>query len=589
MASNQARIGVYVCHCGINISHTVDVETVAQYANELPNVVVARDYTYMCSDPGQGLIKQDIEELDLTAVVVAACSPLMHEPTFRNVAETSGVNPYRVEIANIREQCSWVHQDRDAATAKAMQLIASAVAKAGRLEELYERESDVVPAALVVGAGVAGMQAALDIADAGFQVYLVEQADEIGGRAVQLSRTFPTLESVHELLTPYMARVHEHPLIQVLTRSQVTEVGGYYGNFDVSVATQGGGNSSFKVGSVVVATGYDLFDAGRKPEFGYGTYPQVLTSLEYEQMLSPDGSTGGEILVDGKKPRNVVFIQCVGSRDKQVGNPHCSRICCMYTAKQASLTVEKLPNANVSVFYMDVRTFGKGFEEFYDQVREQGVFYRRGNPSEIIHDPQGDGLIVRAEDTLLHRPIEVPADLVVLAVGIEPRESTGRVANLLRLPNSADGFLTEAHPKLRPVDTVVGGVFLAGCCQGPKDIPDSITQARAAASAALIPLMRGRVSIEAATAYIDPEVCAGCGICAEHCTYGALTMHPFKGVMTVKAVLCQGCGACAAACPSGAINLHHFTAEQVLSQVDALLGPFPEKLPEVQDAPVTGD
>jgi heterodisulfide reductase subunit A len=322
-----------------------------------------------------------------------------------------------------------------------------------------------------------------------------------------------------------------------------------------------------------VATGYDLFDPRRKPEFGYGTYPQVITSLEFERLVSPDGPTGGELAVNGKTPRNVVFIQCVGSRDRQVGNPYCSRVCCMYTAKQASLTLEKLPEADVTVFYTDIRAFGKGFEEFYDQVREQGVFYRRGNPSEIIRDPNGDGLIVRAEDTLLRRGVQVPADLVVLAVGMEPRRSTAEVATLLRLSNSADGFLAEAHPKLRPVDTVVGGVFLAGCCQGPKDIPDSISQARAAASAALIPLMRGRVSVGAATAYVDDEVCAGCGVCVGHCTYGALSMHPFKGVMTVNTVLCQGCGACAAACPSGAIDLHHFTLEQTLAQIDALLEP----------------
>jgi heterodisulfide reductase subunit A len=571
---STAKIGVYVCHCGINISHTVDVEAVAQHARQLPNVVVARDYTYMCSDPGQGLIKDDIAALGLTGVVVASCSPLMHEVTFRNAAQEGGVNPYRVEIANIREQCSWVHEAGEMTTRKAIQLVSSAVAKVRWLEELFERESEVVPAALVVGAGIAGMQAALDIAEAGFQVYLVEQAAEVGGRALQLSRTFPTMESVQELLSPLVGQVLNHPLIQVLTQSRVTEVGGYYGNFEAQVQTPDG-LVPLNAGAIVVATGYDVFDPRRKPELGYGAYPEVITSLEFEQLVSLDGPTEGEIQINGKGPQNVVFIQCVGSRDRQMGNPHCSRICCMYTAKQASLVSEKLPDANVTVFYIDVRAFGKGFEEFYDQVREQGVFYRRGNPSEIIRNSKGGGLVVRAEDTLLRRDIQVPADLVILAVGIEPRRSTAEVATLLRLPNSPDGFLAEAHPKLRPVDTVVAGVFLAGCCQGPKDIPDSISQARAAAAAALVPLMRGRVNVEAATAFIDPEVCAGCGVCAEHCTYGALEMHPFKGVMTVNTVLCQGCGACAAACPSGAIDLHHFTLEQTLAQIDALLAPLP--------------
>ena len=591
--ASKARIGVYVCHCGINISHTVDVEAVAQYARGLPDVVVARDYSYMCSDPGQGLIKDDIVEKELSAVVVAACSPLMHEPTFRNAAQERGVNPYRVEIANVREQCSWVHLAGDTTTQKAMQLVSSAVAKANRLEELFEREAEVVPSALVVGGGISGMQAALDIADAGFHVYLVEQAAEIGGRAMQLSHTFPTMESVHDLLSPIIARVLEHPLIQVMTESRVSQVGGYYGNFEIEIensdpltsfapasrsTAEWTGRSivtPIEAGAIVVATGYDLFDPSRKPEFGHGVYPQVLTSMEFERLCLPDGPTGGEIQVNGRKPEDVVFIQCVGSRDKQVGNPYCSRICCMYTAKQANLVLEKLPDANVTVLYMDIRAFGKGFEEFYDHVREQGVFYVRGNPSEIVRAPGDEGLIVRAEDTLLRRPVQIAADLVVLAVGMEPRQSTAEVATLLRLSNSSDGFLAEAHPKLRPVDTAVAGVFLAGCCQGPKDIPDSISQARAAAATALVPLMRGRVSIEAATAYIDPEICAGCGICEPHCTYGALSMHPFKGVMTVNAVLCQGCGACAAACPSGASNLHHFTFEQTMAQIDALLEPSP--------------
>lgn len=574
MNSDEARIGVYICHCGVNIAHSVDVKAVAEYANGLSDVVIARDYTYMCSDPGQVLIRKDIDELGLTGVVVASCSPLMHEATFRNMVEEAGINPFRVEIANIREQCSWVHEPGNMATRKACHLVACAVAKCNLLEELYERESDVVPAALVVGAGVAGIAAALDIADAGFQVYLVEQADEIGGRAAQLSRTFPTLDLVDDLLSPYKARVIDHPSIRVMTQSRVVEVNGYYGNFQASVRSGNDNVLRLSVGAIVVATGYDLFDPKRRPELGYGTYPHVITSAEFEHLVATHGPTAGELMIDGQVPKNVVFVQCVGSRDIQMGNPYCSRICCMYTAKQASIVLEKLPNAHVTVFYTDVRAFGKGFEEFYDWVREQGVFYRRGSPSEIVRNAKGDGVLVRAEDTLLHQPVEILADLVVLAVGMEPRKSTNEVAALLRLSNSADGFLAEAHPKLRPVDTAVAGVFVAGCCQGPKDIPDSIVQGRAAASTALVPLMRGRVNVEAATAFIDPEACAGCRVCEAQCVYGALKMHSVLGTMMVNAVLCQGCGACAAACPSDAINLHHFTFEQTMAQVDALLAPI---------------
>ena len=590
------RVGVYICHCGINISHTVDVAALAEYAGGLPHVAVARHYTYMCSDPGQNLIKQDIEELGLSNVVVAACSPLMHEPTFRTACQEKGLNPYQFEMANIREQCAWVHAAGPVTTEKARQLVASAVAKAILLEPLTERQADVVPAALVIGGGVAGIHAALDIADAGFQVVLVERSPALGGRAMQLHKTFPTLESVSKLLAPVIARLREHPRIKVLTGAEVTEVGGYYGNFEVTVCSgfgvQGSELSSedaehrtpnselLQVGAIIVATGYDLFDPTALPEFGYGQYPQVITGMELERLAA-----GGEIAVNGKTPQEVVLIHCVGSRDEHQALPYCSRVCCMVTARQAHEIQQMLPEANVTALYMDVRAFGKGFEEFYDRVRREGVLYRRGNPSEIIR--RGDRLVVRAEDTLLGEPVELPADLVVLAVGMTPRADTEELAALLRLSRSPDGFFMEAHPKLRPVDTATGGVFLAGCCQGPKDIPDTITQARAAAAAAMVPLMRGKVKVEAAVAFVEEELCAGCSMCAELCAYGALSMHPVRGVMTVNAVLCQGCGACAMACPSGAMNLHHFTFDQVMAQVDTLVDEvlwWPVREPEMVEA-----
>jgi len=570
MAESPARIGVYVCHCGINIARGVDVSVVADFGSRLPGVVVSRDYTYMCSDPGQGLIKEDASRFGLTALVVASCSPLMHEATFRNAALEAGINPYRVEIANVREQCSWVHEPGSTATDKAKALVASAVAKCNRLEELSDRESSVVPKALVVGAGVAGAQAALDIADAGFPVVLVEQSGSIGGWARQLSHVFPTMETAADLLAPMFQRVQTHPLVELMTEAEVTNVDGYYGNFDAEIQAASGKSVRERVGAIVVATGYDPFDPARQPELGYGAYPEVMTSLEFERLVASESSEE-QLLVNGRQPKNVVFVQCVGSRNKQLGNSHCSRVCCMATAKQACVVLDKWPEANVSVLYMDMRSYGKGFEEFYDTVRDRGVFYRRGNPSEIVHARDGHGVVVRVEDTMLGRPVEVPADLVVLAIGMEPRHTTSDVASLLRLSRSADGFLAEAHPKLRPVDTAVAGVYLAGCCQSPKDIPDSISQARAAASAALSPLMTGKVSVGAVTAYVAEDICAGCGVCIEHCVYGALSLHPAFGFMTVNAVLCQGCGACAAACPNGAMNLHHFTFDQVLAQVDALL------------------
>lgn len=560
------RVGVYICHCGINIAATVDVTAVAEYAAHLPGVVVSRAYTYMCSDPGQSLIKNDIRELNLDRVVVASCSPRMHEPTFRATVSDAGMNPYCFEMANIREQCSWVHPGSAETTHKAMQLVASAVAKATRLEALEIRQVPVIPAGLVIGGGVAGLQAALDIADAGFQATLVERGTQPGGHVAQLYKIFPTLEPAAELVHELVERVTNHPRIHVMTNSEVIDVGGYVGNFRVQVRRSGdNGNGpatvEVPVGAIIVATGYETFDPSLKPELGYGAYPQVITTLDFERLAAQN--------FNGSDPKRVVFIQCVGSRDQEVGNPYCSRVCCMVTAKQARLVRERFPKADVNVFYMDVRAYGKGFEEFYDKTREMGVIYRRGNPSEIIR--RGERVVVRAEDTLLGEAVEVEADLVVLAVGMRPRADTEAIAGLLKLARSADGFLLEAHPKLRPVDTAVAGVFLAGCCQGPKDTSESVIQARAASSAAMTLLMRGQVQVEAATSFIDEELCAGCGQCAEVCAFSALTLHPVRGVMTVNPVLCQGCSSCAVACPSGAINVHHFTFDQFLAQIDALL------------------
>lgn len=596
----KPKVGVYVCHCGINIASTVDVEAVTEFARQLPNVVVARNYQYMCSDPGQALIKQDIEELGLDKVVVAACSPQMHEPTFRAVVQEAGINPYFFEQANIREQCSWVHEERAETTEKAMGLVAAAVAKASLYRPLEEREVGVIPAALVIGGGIAGLEAALDIAEAGYRVYLVEREEHLGGHMAQLNRTFPTLESAAELLSQMISQVQEHSNIEVMTASQVVEVEGYVGNFTARVE-QVGNLSELEVGAIVVATGYEPFDPRLKPEFAYGIYDNVITSLEFEQLSSPSGPTGGKIEVNGQQPKDVVFIKCVGSRDKNLGNEYCSRVCCMYTAKQAYLVKQRIPDANVTVFYMDVRAFGKGFEEFYDRVRMEGIRYRRGNAAEIYRkghvlspskgDPSaalrqpfdmlriptqdtnsGRGkLIVRAEDTLLGETLEVEADLVVLAVGMVPRHDVKDVASLLKLSRSPDGFFLEAHPKLRPIDTTTDGVFLAGTCQGPKDIADTVAQAKAAASSALIPLSRGQVKVESIVSVVNQEICSGCGICEGLCAYGALSLHPWKGVMTVNEVLCKGCGACASACPSGAITLSHFTHDQILAQLETLV------------------
>ncbi len=664
MNTEKPKLGIYVCHCGVNIAHTVDVKDLTDYAAGLPNVVVARDYSYMCSDPGQLLMRDDIEKKGVNRVVVASCSPRMHELTFRKTLKEAGLNPYFLEMANIREHVSWVHSDKEEGTAKSRKLIASAVAKVRTLEPLEEKEVDAEPSTMIIGAGVAGIQAALDIADAGFKVYLVEKTPSVGGRMAQLDKTFPTLDCSACILTPKMVDVASHPNIELMTYAEVEEIKGYVGNFDVKVRkkaryvdvnkctgcgdcatecrvknrvpsefdvemgkrsaiylpfpqavpakytidpesclflTRGKCGKSpkcveackpgainfeqkdevveFKVGTIIVATGFDTFDPTRKPEYGYQDYPNVITGMEMERLVSASGPTGGKILIGEKdnlrEPKEVAFIQCVGSRDTSVGNEYCSRVCCMYTAKQAHLIKEKVPGANVRVYYMDVRAFGKGFEEFYDRVRREGVKYIRGNPSEIFK--RGDKLVVKAEDTLTATPLEDEVDLVVLAVGLEPRKDAREIIDLLRLSQSSDKFFMEAHPKLRPVDTASDGVFLAGCCQGPKDIPDTVAQAKGAASSALIPLSSGKVKVEAQVSCVNETTCRGCGFCVETCPYTAIELveeNRYGNMVQVGRVneaLCKGCGACVAACLSGSIQARSFMDHQILPQI-AVLG-----------------
>jgi len=639
------KIGVYICHCGINIAATVDIEKVTAFAQTLPHVAIARNYQYMCSDPGQDLIKNDIKNSGIDRVVVAACSPRMHENTYRNAVRSAGLNPYFFEMSNIREQCSWVHTNKEDGTKKAMELIASAVAKVSLHEPLEENEVGVTLSVLVIGGGIAGIQASLDIAHSGFEVYLVEKSPTIGGHLVQLDRTFPNLEETPSILLPKMEEVATHPLIHLLTNSEVEEVEGFVGNFKVKikhnpryvdpekcnrckkceevcpvkipsefnmglaeraaiylpspnaipfsylidsknclylqkgecgkcreVCPEGavqfeevGMEFQVDIGTIVVATGYDVFDPRLKPEFGYGLYKNVMTSLELERLLSESGPTQGKILIDGREPKKIVFIQCVGSRDKTVGNEYCSRVCCMFTAKQAHLIKDRLPDARVTICYIDIRAFGKGCEQFYEQVQKKGIIYRKGIPSEIYQ--RSGKLIVKADDELLGETYEEEADLVVLATGLTQRKDADRLRSLLKLSQGSDRFYLEAHPKLRPLDTATDGIFLAGTCQGPKDISDTIAQAHGTASRATIPLFAGRVRIEPITSVVDATFCAGCGLCEQVCEFRALKMDPYRKVMTVNEALCKGCGACNAACPSGAISLRHFKTEQIIAQI----------------------
>lgn len=561
------RIGVYVCHCGRNIADTVDVARVAEVAGKLPDVVVARDYIYICSGPGQELVRRDIAESGLNRVVIAACSPLMHQATFMNNVQRAGLSPYCLARANIREQCSWVHRDREEATEKARQLVTAAIAKVALDQPLAAREVEVQPSVLVIGGGIAGIEAAIQLGKTGFSVFLLEKESRLGGHAARLYRTFPDLADAGELLQARLEELNSIPGIKVLTDSEVVEVGGYVGNFQVKVR-QAAVECPLDIGVIVVATGFETFDPHLKPEYGYGMYKNVITAMELERLASPSGPTRGKIQFDGREPGNVVFIQCVGSRDKSVGHEYCSRICCTYTAKQAHYIREKLPRAKVTVCYIDVRTFGKGHEQFYEKVQREGVIYRRGNVSEIYG--RGDRVIVRAEDTLLGEFFEEAADLVVLATGVAPRKTTAELARLLKISLDADGFLLEAHPKLGPVETTTEGIVIAGGCQGPRDITDSVEQGRAAAAKASILLFPGKLKREPLVPAIDAEVCRGCRLCERVCAFGALVFDERHKVMTINEVLCRGCGACSIACPSGANQVRNFTKKQVLEMMAAL-------------------
>jgi heterodisulfide reductase subunit A len=650
----EPKIGVYVCHCGTNIAGTVDVEEVAKYAGTLPNVVVSRDYRYMCSDPGQELIKSDIKELGVNRVVVASCSPRLHEKTFQGVLREAKLNPYLFQMANIREHCSWLHEPGPELTEKAKRMVRAAVNRVSRHVPLDRREVPIFPATLIVGGGIAGMQAALEIANSNHIVYIVEREPSIGGHMAQFDKTFPTLDCAACILTPKMTEVARHPFIRILTYSEVVEISGYVGNFKVKIRRKpryvdegkcigclicqekcpwtalsefDAGTSKRKaiytpfaqavpnipvidtehcayflkgkcracekfcdanainfeqselifeleVGNIIITTGFDTFDAFSIPQYGYGRYPNVFTSLEFERLCSPTGPTEGHIiLADGRQPESVAIVHCVGSRDKNY-NEYCSRVCCMHALKYSHLIKEKT-NAEVYQMYIDMRCFGKGYEEFYDRIQNEGINFIRGKVAKVtdeaITEEEKGKLIVSVEDTLLGTMLRVPVDMVILCIALEPRKDANEVARLFHLGRSADGFFLERHPKLDPVATMSEGILIAGCCQGPKDIPDSVAQASAAAARALAMIARGKIEVPPITASIDEAKCSGCKICNLLCPYDAIFFDDEAKISRINQVLCQGCGVCAAACPSGAITHNYFTAEEITAEIEGVL------------------
>ncbi|RPI84716.1 MAG: CoB--CoM heterodisulfide reductase iron-sulfur subunit A family protein [Chloroflexi bacterium] len=567
----MSRIGVFVCHCGHNIAGTVDVEEVVKQLNLNPDVAFAVDYKYMCSDPGQQLIRESIAKHSLDGVVVAACSPAMHETTFRRTVSDAGLNAYRCESANIREQCSWVHQnDKERATIKAAAITRSIVEKVKGNTELEPLTLPLTRRSLVVGGGIAGMQAALDIADAGYPVILVERSERLGGNMNNLSGTYLNFNAAPDLLRKRIVKVSQHPNIQVLMNAEVMEVTGYVGNFHVKVEQKSLEPTifTFDIGAIIVATGWQQFDLARLPQYGGSIIPDVVDALTFESMLAP----GEQIRrpSDGKTPQEIVFVQCAGSRDRENGVPYCSKVCCMVVAKQAVMYKERVPGGQAYVFYTDIRSAGKGYDEYVQSaMNDHKVLYLRGKVSRVFQD---DGkVIVWGSDTLSNRSVEIAADLVILATPMVPNSSAAELGQRLHISTDANGFYNEAHPKLRPVETLTAGIYLAGTGQGPKDIPETVAQASGAAAKVLQLFSHDEMTQSPLVAQVDPERCSACGICVQICPYGARQIHPIRNIATVNAALCQSCGACVVACPNKASQVANWRAEQVLGMVDELM------------------
>jgi heterodisulfide reductase subunit A2 len=568
----EIRIGVYVCWCGTNIAKMVDVEKVAEEVGKLPNVVISKNYKYMCSDPGQELIVNDIKENNLNRVVVSACSPRIHELTFRKALENAGLNPYMFEMANIREHVSWVHTNKEEATKKAKTLIAGAINRVQWHETLEKRSVEVNPSTLIIGGGIAGLTSALEIADSGKQVYLVEKKEKLGGNVAKLDLTYPNMYSAQDIINPKIEKALNHENIQVFVNSKVEEVFGYVGNFNATIRIDGENNEEIKFGSVIVATGLKPLDPYIVEDYHYNIWPNVITSIELEKMLLH----GTVLTKEGMDPKNIAIIHCVGSRNTDY-HEYCSRTCCMTALKYANQLRSMYPESNIFELYSDMRAIGKGCEELYTETSRKNVMFlnfdqQKGKPKILkAYAREECDMIIEVDEKLSGEKIEVPADLVVLMVGMEAHETAKEVAHLVGVSMCGNEFYIEKHPKLDPVATTTSGVYVVGACQAPKNIPDSIAQARAAAARILATINFGSVEVEVTTASVTEEICCGCQTCISVCPYTAISFDEEKNVSEVNEILCKGCGTCGSACPTGAIRSRHYTDQQILSQIEGLM------------------
>jgi len=649
-SEEEPKIGVYICHCGHNIAGTVDVAKVAEYAGTLPNVVEAKHYMFMCSKPGVQLIKDDIEEKGINRTVVASCSKNQHGRTFARTIEEMGLNKHLHQQVNIREFCSWVHKkDKEKASEKAMKLIEAGVNRARKLEEIETKRIKTTKAALVIGAGIAGLRASFDLAELGIPVYLVEKNSTIGGHMTRLNKTFPTNECPQCSISPLTNGVANHPLIELYTNAQVKSVEGSMGNFEIEIeikpryvkdnCTSCGEcaencpvevpsewdkgmsmrnaiykaypqaipatyvrdekscincntcinicpveavdfsmepeTKSFKVGSIVVAAGYEEYDPSEIEPYHYGQegYENIITQLQLERMMGPTSITNSEVLrpSDGKIPKNVVIIQCVGSRNEQVGNKYCTGVCCKFATKNAGIIKDNYPDTEVTICYIDIRTPGLNFEEYYMDAQQKGVRFIRGRPSEIVRDTITGELTVIVEDTLSQTPMKLKADMVVLSAAMVPPQGIGPLGSKLKILRSKEGFFKEFHIKMNPTLSSKGGIFLAGTVQGPKDISETVAHAGSAAALAAQPLVKGYIEKEMLIPKIDYDLCMDCGMCITACNPAAISWNA-EGRPEVNEIACRSCGMCMPACPTAAIQLLNFRDDQLLDELVPISG-----------------
>ena len=649
-SEEEPKIGVYVCHCGHNIAGTVDVAKVAEYAGTLPDVVEAKHYMFMCSKPGVQLIKDDIEEKGINRTVVASCSKNQHGRTFAKTIEEMGLNKHLHQQVNVREFCSWVHKkDEEKASEKAMKLIEAGVNRARKLEKVETKRIPTTKAALVIGAGIAGLRASFDLAELGIPVYLVEKNSTIGGHMTRLNKTFPTNECPQCSISPLTNGVANHPLVELYTNAQVKSVEGSMGNYEIEIEikpryvkdnctscgecaencpvevpsewdkgmsmrnaiykaypqaipatyvrdkkscincntcinicpvqavdfSQETETKTFKVGSIVVAAGYEEYDPSEIEAYHYGQegYENIITQLQLERMLGPTSITNSEVLrpSDGKIPKHVVIIQCVGSRNEQVGNKYCTGVCCKFATKNAGIIKDNYPDTEVTICYIDIRTPGLNFEEYYMDAQQKGVRFIRGRPSEVVRNPITGELTVIVEDTLSQTPMQLKADMVVLSAAMVPPQGIGPLGSKLKILRSKEGFFKEFHIKMNPTLSSKGGIFLAGTIQGPKDISETVAHAGSAAALAAQPLVKGYIEKEMLVPKIDYDLCMDCGMCITACNPAAISWNA-EGRPEVNEIACRSCGMCMPACPTAAILLLNFSDDQLLDEIVPISG-----------------